>query len=101
MSFEEFVEGCSPRLFRTALLLAGQDRAMAEDLLQVALERAYRHWPRICRMDDRSGMCGGFWRTHRTTGGGWRPGGASGRCIQMIPPRSPRTRPLWSRSVTT
>ena len=52
MSFEEFVEGCSPRLFRTALLLAGQDRAMAEDVLQVALERAYRHWPRICRMDD-------------------------------------------------
>lgn len=43
MSFGEFVEGCSPRLFRTALLLAGQDRAMAEDLLQLALERAYRH----------------------------------------------------------
>jgi RNA polymerase sigma-70 factor (sigma-E family) len=52
VSFEEFVEGCSPRLFRTALLLAGQDRAMAEDLLQVALERAYRHWRRICRMGD-------------------------------------------------
>ena len=43
MSFEEFVQACSPRLFRTALLLAGQDRAAAEDLLQLALERAYRH----------------------------------------------------------
>ena len=48
MSFEEFVQACSPRLFRTALLLAGQDRAAAEDLLQLALERAYRHWARVC-----------------------------------------------------
>jgi DNA-directed RNA polymerase specialized sigma24 family protein len=44
VSFEEFVQACSPRLFRTALLLAAQDRATAEDLLQLALERAYRHW---------------------------------------------------------
>jgi DNA-directed RNA polymerase specialized sigma24 family protein len=48
VSFEEFVQACSPRLFRTALLLAGQDRAAAEDLLQLALERAYRHWARVC-----------------------------------------------------
>ena len=52
MSFEEFVHGCSPRLFRTALLLAGQDRAAAEDLLQLALERAYRHWGRVCRSGE-------------------------------------------------
>jgi RNA polymerase sigma-70 factor (sigma-E family) len=52
VSFEEFVEGSSPRLFRTALLLTGQDRAAAEDLLQVALERAYRHWARICRSEE-------------------------------------------------
>jgi RNA polymerase sigma-70 factor (sigma-E family) len=52
MSFEEFVEDCSPRLFRTALLLAGHDRAAAEDLLQLALERAYRHWARISRSED-------------------------------------------------
>jgi RNA polymerase sigma-70 factor (sigma-E family) len=50
--FEEFVQACSPRLFRTALLLAGQDRAAAEDLLQLALERAYRHWARVCRSGD-------------------------------------------------
>ena len=48
MSFEEFVQACSSRLFRTALLLAGRDRAAAEDLLQLALERAYRHWARVC-----------------------------------------------------
>jgi RNA polymerase sigma-70 factor (sigma-E family) len=52
VSFEEFVQACSPRLFRTALLLAGQDRAAAEDLLQLALERAYRHWARVCRSGD-------------------------------------------------
>src|SRR5215467_11927401 len=52
MSFEEFVQDCSPRLFRTALLLAGQDRAAAEDLLQLALERAYRHWARVCRTGE-------------------------------------------------
>ena len=52
VSFEEFVQDCSPRLFRTALLLAGQDRAAAEDLLQLALERAYRHWARVCRSGE-------------------------------------------------
>jgi len=52
VSFEEFVQACSPRLFRTALLLAGQDRAAAEDLLQLALERAYRHWARVCHSGD-------------------------------------------------
>ena len=49
MSFEDFVRARSDSLLRTALLLTGQRRAEAEDLLQVALERAYRHWPRICR----------------------------------------------------
>jgi RNA polymerase sigma-70 factor (sigma-E family) len=52
VSFEEFVQDCSPRLFRTALLLAGQDEAAAEDLLQLALERAYRHWGRVCRSGE-------------------------------------------------
>jgi len=49
VSFEEFVAGSSARLFRTALLLSGNDRAAAEDLLQLALERTYRHWARVCR----------------------------------------------------
>jgi RNA polymerase sigma-70 factor (sigma-E family) len=41
-SFEEFVRGRSAQLFRLAMLLTGQNRAEAEDLLQIALERAYR-----------------------------------------------------------
>lgn len=47
VSFEDFVRARSSSLLRTALLLVGQHRAEAEDLLQFALERAYRHWPRI------------------------------------------------------
>jgi len=52
VSFEEFVDARSASLLRTALLLSGQNRAEAEDLLQIALERAYRHWPRICRSGE-------------------------------------------------
>jgi RNA polymerase sigma-70 factor (sigma-E family) len=48
VSFEDFVRARSGSLLRTALLLTGQRRTEAEDLLQIALERAYRHWPRIC-----------------------------------------------------
>jgi RNA polymerase sigma-70 factor (sigma-E family) len=46
-SFEDFVLARSGSLLRTALLLTGQNRAEAEDLLQMALERAYRHWTRV------------------------------------------------------
>ena len=52
VSFEDFVRARSAALFRTALLLTGQDRAEAEDLLQCALERAYRHWGRVCRSGE-------------------------------------------------
>jgi RNA polymerase sigma-70 factor (sigma-E family) len=52
VSFEDFVRVRSGSLLRTALLLAGQNRADAEDLLQVALERAYRHWPRVCASEE-------------------------------------------------
>ena len=51
-SFEEFVGASSARLFTMALLLTGRQRADAEDLLQGVLERAYRHWRRICRNGD-------------------------------------------------
>jgi RNA polymerase sigma-70 factor (sigma-E family) len=52
VSFEEFVQASSARLFRMALLLNANDQAAAEDLLQLALERAYRHWARVCRSGD-------------------------------------------------
>ncbi len=41
-SFEEFVRTRSAHLYRLALLLTGHE-ADAQDLLQVVLERAYRH----------------------------------------------------------
>jgi RNA polymerase sigma-70 factor (sigma-E family) len=47
--FEVFVDARSAGLFRTALLLTGRDWAAAEDLLQLCLERTYRHWNRIAR----------------------------------------------------
>jgi RNA polymerase sigma-70 factor (sigma-E family) len=52
LTFEDFVRARSASLLRTALLLTGQNRAEAEDLLQMALERAYRHWGRVCNADE-------------------------------------------------
>ena len=45
-SFRQFVEGSWSRLLRTAYLLTG-DHGAAEDLVQTALMRTYRHWGRI------------------------------------------------------
>jgi RNA polymerase sigma-70 factor (sigma-E family) len=50
--FEDFVHARSAALLRTALLLTGQNRADAEDLLQLALERAYRHWTSVSRSGE-------------------------------------------------
>lgn len=52
VSFEEFVQGCWLRLFRTAWLLAGGDQEAAEDLLRLVLEDAGRRWGRVCRSGD-------------------------------------------------
>jgi RNA polymerase sigma-70 factor (sigma-E family) len=41
-AFEQFVRGRSTHLFRLALVLTGWDEGAAEDVLQIALERAYR-----------------------------------------------------------
>jgi RNA polymerase sigma-70 factor (sigma-E family) len=46
VGFEAFVEARSDRLLGTALLLT-QDRALAEDLLQTALAKAWFAWSRI------------------------------------------------------
>jgi RNA polymerase sigma-70 factor (sigma-E family) len=51
-SFEEFARGRSAHLFKLALLLTGQNRSEAEDLLQIALERAYRHRASLSRDRD-------------------------------------------------
>jgi RNA polymerase sigma-70 factor (sigma-E family) len=41
-TFEEFVRARSAHLFRLALVLTGWNQAAAQDVLQIALERAYR-----------------------------------------------------------
>lgn len=48
-SFEEFVRGRSAYLFQLALLLSGRNQADAQDLLQMALERAWRRRRNISR----------------------------------------------------
>jgi RNA polymerase sigma-70 factor (sigma-E family) len=48
--FSVFVAASGRRLLRSAYLITG-DLAEAEDLLQSALERAYRRWPSIRRKD--------------------------------------------------
>src|SRR5215472_7295147 len=48
-AFEQFVRGRSAHLFRLALVLTGWDRAAAEDVLQIALERAYRRRRQLFR----------------------------------------------------
>jgi RNA polymerase sigma-70 factor (sigma-E family) len=50
MTFEEFVATRLPALLRFAAVLAG-DRAIAEDLAQEVLIRAYARWDRIGDLD--------------------------------------------------
>lgn len=50
VSFDEFVASRGAALQRTAALLTG-DWALAEDLLQTSLARAYPRWDRIVRDD--------------------------------------------------
>ena len=47
-SFTDFVSAEQGPLLRLAVLLAG-DRGQAEDLVQTALMKSYRHWARITR----------------------------------------------------
>ena len=46
-AFEAFTRERARSLFRTALLLTGGDWHLAEDLVQEALLRLYRFWPRV------------------------------------------------------
>jgi len=48
--FTEFFHATWPRLFRTALAIAG-DRAAAEDALQAAFAKAYASWHRVSAAD--------------------------------------------------
>jgi RNA polymerase sigma-70 factor (sigma-E family) len=66
--FERFVAERSTALLRTAYLLTG-DRGHAEDLLQTALIKTYRHWNRILDRDDPSAFVR---RVLVTTHASWR-----------------------------
>ncbi|MEV6040575.1 SigE family RNA polymerase sigma factor [Nonomuraea sp. NPDC052116] len=46
-AFDEFLAARSTSLLRTAILVCGATEHDAEDLVQHALEKVYRHWPRI------------------------------------------------------
>ncbi|GAA0996498.1 SigE family RNA polymerase sigma factor [Acrocarpospora macrocephala] len=46
-AFDEFLAARSTALLRTAVLVCGASPHDAEDLVQGALERVYRHWGRI------------------------------------------------------
>jgi RNA polymerase sigma-70 factor (sigma-E family) len=49
--FEDFVAARSAALFRTAVLLTGNQQD-AQDLVQSALERACRHWDRVAAAEQ-------------------------------------------------
>jgi RNA polymerase sigma-70 factor (sigma-E family) len=67
-SFEAFVADRSTALLRTAYLLTG-DRGHAEDLLQTALIKTYRHWHRLVNREDPTAFVR---RVLVTTHAGWR-----------------------------
>lgn len=66
--FAAFVSDRSTALLRTAYLLTG-DRGHAEDLLQTALIKTYRHWGRLTNREDPSAFVR---RVLVTTHAGWR-----------------------------
>jgi DNA-directed RNA polymerase specialized sigma24 family protein len=93
VSFEDFVRARSAALFRTALLLTGQDRAEAEDLLQGALERAYRHWGRVCRSGEPERYVRRILANASTCGpwADWRPDQRrAGAAVLLRPSKPPR-----------
>ena len=51
--FRDFVVAEGSSLYRLSRLLAG-DRDAAQDLVQNALLRAWKSWPRVCAAEDRS-----------------------------------------------
>jgi RNA polymerase sigma-70 factor (sigma-E family) len=61
--FAAYLHARSGVLFRTAMAVTGH-RQQAEDLLQAALERALRHWPRIRSGDPDAYLRRTMYRLH-------------------------------------
>jgi RNA polymerase sigma-70 factor (sigma-E family) len=108
-TFGDFVAREQAALLRLAYLLAG-DRGHAEDLVQTALMRTYRHWDRIVRRGEPSAYVRRVlvnahtsWRRrplHREQATGWVPDtaapeavsasettGVLGTALAALPPR--------------
>jgi RNA polymerase sigma-70 factor (ECF subfamily) len=66
--FRVFVAARTPALLRTSYLLSGGDWALAEDLLQTALTKAFLSWGRI---DDKGAAEAYVRRTLATTAASW------------------------------
>ncbi len=83
--FREFVTARWSALVRTAYLLTGS-RDRAEDLVQSALVRAHRHWPKI----QREGTAEAYLRRTMTNlnTDWWRRLGAHERGVDSVPERA-------------
>lgn len=53
--FLEFATARGGHLFKTAYLLTGGDRHLAEDLVQEALSRLFVRWRRVCKVENPAG----------------------------------------------
>ncbi|HVQ96223.1 MAG TPA: SigE family RNA polymerase sigma factor [Mycobacteriales bacterium] len=84
--FAAFVASRSPALFRTAMALTGHWQ-QAEDLLQVALARSVRHWPKI-----RDGQPEAYVRTtmYRQYASWWRSRGRRQELVTGDVPEIPQ-----------
>ena len=80
--FVDFVVARGPALRRTALLLTRQEQS-AEDLVQIALAKAWRSWGRID--GNHEAYVGGSSSTSSPRRGG---GAGVARCRQLTCPRS-------------
>ena len=85
LRFEDFVSREQAGLLRLAVLLAG-DRGHAEDLVQTALLKTYRHWDRVARGGDPTAYVR---RVVVTTHTSWRRRLSTGeQVVESLPERA-------------
>lgn len=91
-SFRRFIVEHRRSLLRSAYLLTG-DRGHAEDLVQTALLKTYRHWDRVVGRGDPSAYVHKVLVTTSTSW--WRRLSATEQVIASMPDRA--TDPGWER----
>lgn len=83
--FADFVSAKQAALLRLAVLLCG-DRGHAEDLVQTALMKTYRHWERVSRSGTPSAYVR---RVLVTTHAGWRRRlSSTEQVVESVPDRA-------------